>query len=64
MNNYELLQISTRHESTVEQVEKLIEHLQEEQKITAPSTILNSDYKVRYSNEKHLLKHQQHLRKQ
>lgn len=31
MNNYELLQISTRHESTVEQVEKLIEHLQEEQ---------------------------------
>ena len=64
MNNYELIQISIKHELTVEQVEKLIEHLQEEQKITAPSTILNSDYKVRYSNEKHLLKHQQHLRKQ
>lgn len=31
MNNYELIQISIKHKLTVEQVEKLIEHLQKEQ---------------------------------
>ena len=30
MNNYELIQISIKHELTVEQVEKLIEHLNDE----------------------------------
>ena len=31
MKNYELIQISIKHKLTVEQVEKLIEHLQKEQ---------------------------------
>lgn len=44
MNNYEFQQISSKHKSTVEQVEKLIEHLQEQLKDYG--TVGNIDHRI------------------